>query len=741
MSRARLNTLFKRTLVLTVGAALVLTAPTPSLAASSSAVPSPSADSTATATPSSAESATASPSDASEGTLGPTETPVPSPVSQSPTDTSGPGAPDTASPSTSSPATPSPVPSVWSIPSRSELESLNEREEGTDVMDLEAELEGIDAAEEKAAAANAANNPNAVYPCQAYGQLPRYNTVASNQADVYNWYIFPSTKVGDGKGNINWNLDPHRDTGWRLWLASLRWIGPSIEAGRDGNTTALNKAEVIIRDWIRDHPGSWLKDHDDIEANTHRLNTLLCFREVVMERNGGSLPSSYGWLTDIIHRHAEHNIARWSGAWNHGSMENRALLGAGCLLGRRDYQDHAISRVKQALPIQISPEGLSNEAAPHYMLFNYRLIMETAELMERCGHSTSSISPQLTTFGNNMAHFTNNLGYYWQFGDSPIYQANRQVPSEALYAATDGQQGKAPRHRVRTFLDAGYIQGRASWGDSTTGFRDYPSWMLRAGTGKEKKAHKGDLLQFLYTARGRDVLVDAGHPGIVSSKWRGWAMSELAHNTIYIPSSKMSAGGPAKITRYNYPAAGWGDFAEVTQRFSNQGNRTRGTLVMDDPDVAVVLDRTVINDRSKTHTVQTLWNLPPDQRSEWVNRSVVRSSAPGSSTQTTFVQVPFWGPKALSRGETALYHAVENPHPRGHYYPQEQVRVPTDQISFGRHGNSVGTISVIAPARKSARVSVSSGKYADGATKLTIRIGSDTVVVRITRGGWMSRQS
>lgn len=615
-------------------------------------------------------------------------------------------------------------------------------ETGTDTageVDLDAELEGIEQAEERAQAPTAAR-PNAVYPCQAYGTLPRYNTVESNRTDHYNWYIFPSTKVGDGRGNINWDLDPHRDTGWRLWLASLRWIGPSIEAGRAGNVAALAKAETIIRDWIRDHPGSWLTDHDDIEANTHRLNTLLCFREVVMERNGGSLPSGYSWLTQIIHRHAEHNIDRWSGAWNHGSMENRALLGTGCLLNRRDYQDHAIERVRIALPIQISREGLSNEAAPHYMLFNYRLLIETVELMERCGRDPGDIRTRLTTFGNNMAHFTNNLGYYWQFGDSPVYKANTRVPSEALYAATDGREGRAPRHRVRTF-DAGYIQGRASWGNSTTGFRDFPSWMLRGGTGQEKKAHQGDLLQFLYTARGRDILADAGHPGIVSSRWRAWALSELAHNTIYVPTATMSGGGPARVTRTNYPTGGRGDFAEVSQQFNSYGNRTRGVLVMDDPDVAVVLDRTVLKDSRKTHTVQTLWNLPPDQRSEWVNRSVVRSTAPGSSTQTTFVQIPFWGSSTLKRGETALYRGVVEPQPRGHHYPQEQVRVPVDQIAFGRHGNSVGTISVIVPARKSARIAYSTSKYADGATKLTITIGSEKVVVRITPGGWMSRQS
>lgn len=606
--------------------------------------------------------------------------------------------------------------------------------------DMAGEIDVFAEPEAESNAPDAVTGPNGVYVCTAYGTLPRYNTVASNAADVYNWYIFPSTKVGDGRGNINWTLNPHRDLGWKLWFSSLRWIGPSIEAGRQGDTKALAKAETIIKDWVRDHGTSWLGNTDHMEANTHRLNVLLCFREVIMERNGGKLPDSYAWLTQTLHRHAEHNMARWSGAHNHGSMENRALLGVGCLLGRRDYQDHAISRVKRALPQQVTAEALSNEAAPHYMYFNYRLLIQIAELMDRCGRDSTEVKRPLTRMGNNLAHLTNTHGHYWQFGDSPVYRAGTAVPPEALYAATNGRQGTRPAHRARLYSGAGYVLGRSSWGTPSTGFANEVSWMLRAGTGREKKAHRGDLLQFLFTARGRDILVDGGHPGIVSSKWRGWALGEAAHNTIYVPTTKMSAGGRATVSRSNFPASGsWGDFAEVTQKFSSIGTRTRGTLVMHDPDIAVVLDRTVVNDPSRRHTVQTLWNVPTGQSTQILNRSTARSVVPNSNTQTTFIQIPFWGPAEVGRGEIQLHRGSEAGTPRGHHYPQEQERVPTDQIVFSRHGNKVGTISVIAPARKTAQVTVHRGRYADGATKLTIKVGSDIVEVRITAGGYMSR--
>jgi hypothetical protein len=595
-----------------------------------------------------------------------------------------------------------------------------------------------DPADAATAGVEADADPDPVYACDGYGALTRYNTVESNAQDVYNWYDYPPATVGNGHGDIDWTLDPHENLGWKLWLSSLRWLGPSIEAGREGDDEALAKAETVITDWIKDHGESWLDDSDHMEANTHRLNVLVCFREVLMERNGGELPPGYEWLTESLHRHARHNMARWSGAHNHGSMENKALLGLGCLLGREDYQQAAIDRVEQALPLQISEEGLSNEAAPHYMHFNFRLLSAIDELMVRCGHEPGEFTSQLTLMGDNLAHMTNSLGEYWQYGNSPHIPAQENATDEALYAATDGQRGTRPQDRVKVF-ESGFVFGRSSWGAPETGFADEASWMLRGGTGREVKAHPGDLLQFLYTAQGRNILVDGGHAGNDPEKWQDWARGPAAHNTIHVPTADLSEGGPATVTRSEFPDDGRGDFVEMTQRFTDRGDRTRGVLVMTDPDIAVVLDRTEIDDPDRRHTVQTLWNMPAGQTTEVVDAATVRSSTPDSRRQTTFVQVPFGD---ASAGETIVYRGEEDTQdgiPRGFYYEKEQVRVPSDQVVFSREGNRVGTISVITPALKSQQVDVAHSVDADGGTRLTIDVGDTVTQVRITAGGYMSR--
>ena len=74
----------------------------------------------------------------------------------------------------------------------------------------------------------------------------------SNARDVYAWHVFEPVAVGDGHGDVDWDADPYEDEGWRLWLASLRWIGPSIEAAREGDEEAFAVAERLIADWAAD---------------------------------------------------------------------------------------------------------------------------------------------------------------------------------------------------------------------------------------------------------------------------------------------------------------------------------------------------------------------------------------------------------------------------------------------------------------------------------------------------------
>lgn len=590
--------------------------------------------------------------------------------------------------------------------------------------------------------ASTAARPSAAsaYPCTGYGRLPSYNTVESNAQDVYGWHIFEPVAVGDGRGDIDWDADPYDDAGWRLWLSSLRWIGPSIEAARDGDDEAFAVADRIVRDWADDHAGGWGSDSDDAEANHHRLNVLLCFREVVVGRAGGEMPDGDAWLDELIAGHVEQNIRRYSRGNNHGSMENRAILGAGCVLDRADWRRLAVERAREDIPLQVDEEGLSNEAAPHYAWFNYRLFHDIQTLADACGEDTGSFEDRLRALGDALPHMVDPTGAFWQYGDSPErrLEADARNSPELAWVSSGGTEGTPPPERVRAFTD-GPVFGHASWGGPGEPLREQSSWTLRAGTGLEHKAHRGDLLQFLYTARGRQVVEDGGHPGVVKDDWRAWGFGPTAHSTIYLPyaASEFPGEGPAVSSDVVASADGRADGATVTQPLPAGGYRARSVVVLTGPDAAVVVDRVRFGDPGRRPVAESLWNLPAEYAAERTAPDTVRAVSQDGTEATTIVQVRLDGQPVSEEG-IQLYrgHEAGRGHfHRGFHYPDEQVREEATQVVFQATGRETGVVSVLLPSGAEDRVGVDARRGDDGVLTLSVRGAGGTATVQVGEDG------
>lgn len=580
----------------------------------------------------------------------------------------------------------------------------------------------------------------ATYPCTGYGRLPSYNTPETNAEDVYGWHVFEPVVVGDGNGDISWDADPYDDAGWRLWLSSLRWIGPSIEAARGGDEAAFVVAERIVRDWAADHAGGWGEDPDDAEANHHRLNVLLCFREVVVQRGGGTLPADHSWLDDLIGEHVAQNQRRYSRGNNHGSMENRAMLGAGCVLDRPEWRRYAVERAQEDIPLQVDAEGLSNEAAPHYAWFNYRLFSDIQALAQTCGEQTGEFEERLDALGSALPHMVDSTGAFWQYGDSPErrLEADERNSPKLAWVASDGTAGSPPQDRVKAFV-RGPVFGHAAWGGPGVPLSSQASWTLRAGSGVEHKAHRGDLLQFLYTARGRQVIEDGGHPGVVKDDWRAWGFGPTAHSTIHLPyaDSEFPGRGPATSSDVVESEGGTADGATVRQELNDGGERSRSAIVLTGPDAAVVVDRVRFGDSGRRPVAESLWNLPAEYRAERVSSDTVRAVSEVGTEATTLVQVRLDGLPVTDAG-IQLYrgHEAARGHlHRGFHYPDEQVREEATQVAFHTEGRETGLVSILVPAAAADRVEVTSAREGDGSVRLTVRSGGDEAVVRVGADG------
>lgn len=579
-----------------------------------------------------------------------------------------------------------------------------------------------------------------VFPCTGYGRLPNFNTVETNAEDVYAFNIFDPVRVGDGSGDIDWTVDPYEDLGWKLWLHSLRWIGPSVEAARAGDDAAFSRAETVIRDWIADAPEDWTGDSDRMEANTYRTNVQMCFREVVMDRHDGTVPTEYAWLEESLERHADHNMRRYSARHNHGSMENRSLMGVGCELGRMDWADHALSRVEQDVPHQISEEGLSSEAAAGYGAFNWELFDQIREIMDRCGLESEIFGDRHDRMGEGLAHMVDATGRYFQFGDAQFLRVNEVGTPEMMYAATDGEKGTPPEQRYRVF-EYGHIFARSTWGTPDTGFSQAATWMLRGGEGTEVKGHQGDLMQFLYTTRSRQITVDGGHPGVVQDSWRPWGYSPVAHNVIHIPTLKEFPGaGPAEPDRVEFSGDGRADFVQMSQDLAAGGDRVRGVLVLTEPDLAVVYDRVEVQDGAR-HRVETLWNMPAGFRTRTTDERTALSESEHSGERTWLFHVPLRGDDPSLQIHRGVLDPTGGHQHRGFYYTREQERTETDQVAFRTAGQDTASISVLVPTGAGAEASVEAQPAPHGGHRLSIMVDGREVSVLVGEDGSMTRMN
>ncbi len=144
-----------------------------------------------------------------------------------------------------------------------------------------------------------------------------------------------------GGPDIDWNLDPHGHPSWTARFRDLTWVQPLLRRAGEANKYRL-RAAAILRDFLADNPAPVAAETRPAWAPTltaKRAETLLCATAVLGTRK---------WLSPGLDEHARVLSERWSGVWNRGTMEIRALLALGCLTGNDGWVTLAESRVAES---------------------------------------------------------------------------------------------------------------------------------------------------------------------------------------------------------------------------------------------------------------------------------------------------------------------------------------------------------------------------------------------------------
>jgi hypothetical protein len=324
---------------------------------------------------------------------------------------------------------------------------------------------------------------------RACGSLPGFDQATADGLMAGRLTIapFPAVTIDPHRdGDINWQLDPFGHPTWSGDFRSGGWIemlvsgylagGPDAQAYR-----ALAKA--ITMSWLRGVPVS-VRDR----------GTLICI--------SGAFPGQ-PWIQDKIVSSVDYYAAHWLGAWNHGLKQDLELLRIGCGYpaqafggAARGWRQTAVRQMIAAFePNPLGPEidaqGALNEQATLYEDFVYYLWQHGLPELAACGYRLPGwIMARIARLPAFLGYATQPDGNLVQIGDS--YVERPQV---------------SPRPpRLVAVYPAGYVFGRSGWGPGAS-FRS-----LRFGPRRQVHGHN-DHMSLTYYARGRNLLVNAGHTG------------------------------------------------------------------------------------------------------------------------------------------------------------------------------------------------------------------------------------
>ena len=174
----------------------------------------------------------------------------------------------------------------------------------------------------------------------------------------------------------------------------------------------------------------------------------------------------------------------------------------------------------------IDPQGAVNEQATLYENFVYTLWQTALPALAACGYQLPGwITARIAKLPAFLGSATEPDGDLVQIGDSYVERPADVGPRHAL---------------VSVYPQAGYVFGRSGWTPAAS------FYSLRFGPGREIHGHN-DHMGLTYYARGRDLIVDAGHDGYAATPYRTWLQSPEAASTLVLPGVPFSPGAATAL--------------------------------------------------------------------------------------------------------------------------------------------------------------------------------------------------
>ena len=552
--------------------------------------------------------------------------------------------------------------------------------------------------------------PAAAADARACGPLPSFPPGTANQIMGGRLTIAPFGPVlidPHHDGQINWAQNPYHNPTWQVDFQNGQWIEALIKAYLAGGPDAAayrDRAKALLLGWLSQVP-----------TVNKSPDTLICSAQAFPGQS---------WIHDRIPGLLDYYATHWDGPWNHGLKQDLQLLTAGCAYPAQDFggqpvswREHARQQMIDSFePSPLGPavdaQGVTNEQSTGYANFDLGLWTTAEQDLAACGSSLPGwITARIAQIPTFLAMATQPDGKLAQIGDTYVIGPRNRPGTPLQYAATQGASGTPPAQRVAVY-QAGYVFGRSGWSP----FGDQSFYSLRFGPGRQVHGHD-DHMGLTYYARGRNLIVNAGHDGYANTPYRAYLLSPEANSVLVMPGVPFDSTAPTRLLGDR--VGGDGQFFEFGDTAFGGRPRYRSVYVDQDPDLVLVFDRA-----SGAGRYQQLWHLDPGLTVTTVTRSVAVATAPG--TQLEIRQIPLPG-QQIPAASTQVT--------RGWVSHAALQRIPAPVVTMTRTGSSAAILTLIAPSAPGVPITAAVSAASRGWYRLRVRIGGRQLSFLLSAGG------
>ncbi|WP_313443886.1 heparinase II/III family protein [Brevundimonas sp.] len=293
---------------------------------------------------------------------------------------------------------------------------------------------------------------------------------------------------------VDWGLAGTLDRSWGFHLLALDLVDPLlVEHAANGAVHPLILAKDIALDWWR-----WTNrvDFDDalnwydmaVGLRAWRISYIV----EALSASGVADAADVFELAACLKKHEDWLLPddNFTAASNHGFFQAAGLVALSTPPGDAAFDTHrvATSRLRMVLETHFTEEGIHKEHSPDY---HYFLLIGFRALTARGLLNDPWFNDRLTAVSEALSWFVKPDGKLASLGDSD----SRTVPEDVDLPR--------PQTGLRAFWKGGYAVSRRGTGPQGS----YLAQTLCYHSSSHKQV---DDLSVIWTAKGQDVLIDAG---------------------------------------------------------------------------------------------------------------------------------------------------------------------------------------------------------------------------------------